>query len=97
MVLRLCIVTDCGRLARGTRCAAHEVEHQRRRNQSRPQYVGSWAATSRRARKEQPWCTRCQASDELTLDHETGTVLCKSCNSARRRNVGEVRGADAIR
>lgn len=79
---------DCGVPTRnpGGRCRPHELEHQRRRNQKRTQYQGTWPATSRRARRAQPWCSICGTTQDLTLDHEHGQVECRSCNSSHRRN-----------
>jgi 5-methylcytosine-specific restriction enzyme A len=78
---------DCHQLTNTTRCPDCERIRQRNRNRRRLQYLGTWAATSRRARKAQPWCTRCGTTTDLTLDHETGTVECRSCNASHRRNV----------
>lgn len=86
IVWRPCLV--CGKPAQSTRCPTHEAERQQVRNASRPQYSGAWRALSRKARRQQPWCTRCGRRDDLTLDHQTGTVECRSCNSSHRRDVG---------
>jgi hypothetical protein len=96
--LRPCIVEGCQLLTRRTRCDGHERIHQAKRNARRPQYQGTWQADSRRARKAEPWChcTRpghghgplCAVTTNLTLDHDTGTVECKRCNSAHRRDPG---------
>lgn len=87
---RPCIEPDCGALHRnpGPRCGPHTRTFNKARNQARTQYHGTWQATSRAARKAQPWCTRCGTGQDLTLDHETGTVECRSCNSSHRRNAG---------
>lgn len=69
-----------------SRCRRCELDHQRARNATRPQYAGSWYATSRRARKAQPWCSICGTNADLTLDHEHGQVECRECNSRHRRN-----------
>lgn len=85
--LRPCL--DCGTRTRnpGSRCRSCELAHQRARNAARKaQYGGTWAATSRRARRARPICARCGRTDDLTLDHETGQVECRSCNSSHRRN-----------
>lgn len=79
----------CGTLHNepGSYCRAHYLARQRRRNQERKHlYGGTWRATSKRARRAQPWCTRCGNPITLTLDHETGTVECVECNSRHRRN-----------
>lgn len=84
MTLRPCLEPGCPNLTRTTRCPACESRHQSARNRARPQYAGSWPRLSRQARKSQPWCTRCGATADLTLDHETGTVECRSCNASHR-------------
>lgn len=90
---RPCIEADCGNLHRnaGPRCGPHERAWQKQRNASRPQYAGNWKTTSKKAREEQPFCSVCGTPYQLTLDHETGTVQCKSCNSSHRRNIEDTR------
>lgn len=85
---RPCLVAGCPSPAhrQGPRCQLHQRIHDAERNHRRTQYTGPWKTTSRRARAEQPWCTRCGTPDDLTLDHETGTVECRPCNSAHRAN-----------
>ena len=85
--LRPCL--GCGALTRnpGSRCRPCEQAHQKLRNERRTQYAGTWRATSRRARKAQPWCSICGAQLDLTLDHEHGQVECRSCNSSHRRDA----------
>lgn len=81
---------DCGTPTRnpGGRCRPHELEHQRRRNQKRKDlYGGDWARRSREARRAQPACAICGTPFDLTLDHETGEVQCRSHNASHRRNV----------
>lgn len=84
--LRICI--DCSTRHRhdGPRCRPCYLAHQRARNAARPQYAGTWRATSRRARQTIGQCARCGTGDDLTLDHETGQVECRPCNSSHRRN-----------
>lgn len=89
--LRICLgVADqaCATRTRnpGGRCRPCELEFQRRRNQARLQYQGSWKGVSRRARRAQPWCSVCGTPYDLTLDHEHGQVECRPCNSGHRRN-----------
>lgn len=78
---------DCGLLAQSTRCPSCERDRQRRRNQERTQYQGTWRTTSKRARQAQPWCSLCGTTADLTLDHEHGQVECRRCNSGHRRNA----------
>jgi hypothetical protein len=88
--LKTCL--DCGARHNepGPRCRPHHLAHQRTRNASRPQYAGAWRTTSRRARQAEPWCHRPGCPNpftrDLTFDHETETVECRSCNSSHRRN-----------
>lgn len=81
--MRPCL--ECGSPTKGTRCPIHEAARQRTRNQARTQYAGQWRATSKRARKAQPWCSICGTPFDLTLDHEHGQVECRTCNSRHRR------------
>lgn len=89
MTLRPCL--DCGKptpMRPGIyRCPTHEATRQQTRNLVRTQYRGPWRTLSRAARAAQPWCTRCGTTTDLTLDHETGTVECRPCNSSHRRDV----------
>lgn len=82
--LRPCLT--CGARTRRTRCPRCESDWNRKRNAERTQYAGSWRATSRAARKAQPWCSICGTPYDLTLDHEHGQVECRVCNSRHRRN-----------
>lgn len=86
MTVRPCL--QCGRLTNGpgVRCPNCERIRQRNRNRRRLQYAGTWKTRSQQARAAQPWCTRCHTTTDLTLDHETGTVECRSCNASHRRN-----------
>lgn len=70
----------------GPYCRPHYLERQRARNNARKGlYGGTWRATSKRARKAQPWCSVCGKTYRLSLDHEHGQVECQSCNSSHRR------------
>ena len=70
----------------------------------RPRQLGydtAWDKLSKRARKLQPWCTDCGATDDLTCDHSEQAwqrkadglpirlddvdVVCRSCNGKRGR------------
>lgn len=91
MTLRPCLV--CSAPTAATRCPIHEAAHQQARNARRPQYAGTWRATSKAARKDAWLCARCGVAFDQgdrkrrsTLDHTTGLVLCQSCNSSIRRN-----------
>jgi len=83
---KLCLDCTARHRQPGPRCQPCEQAHQKARNAARTQYAGTWRATSRRARKAQPWCSLCGTTADLTLDHEHGQVECRSCNSSHRRN-----------
>lgn len=85
--LKLCLECTARHRLAGPRCADCERNHQRARNQARKAlYGGTWQATSKRARRAQPWCSICGTPYDLTLDHEHGQVECQTCNSSHRRN-----------
>ena len=53
--------------------------------------TAEWRKISKAARKAQPWCTWCQTSKDLTVDHVLAgsmaggiMVLCRSCNKLYR-------------
>ena len=75
------------------RCTECERDYQRRRNASRPQYAGNWAADARAqiAAHRATHGDRCPGwqrpphaihPDEWTCDHDVGP-LCRSCNGAK--------------
>lgn len=68
------------------RCRPCYLNHQKARNDARPQYAGAWRRISRTARQRQPWCSVCGTPYRLTLDHEHGQVECVPCNSSHRRD-----------
>jgi 5-methylcytosine-specific restriction endonuclease McrA len=78
-VLRLCVVTGCGRIVRGaSQCAEHQRLHDAAYEAQRPSrqergYDSRWAKLARAAIAAQPWCTDCgtagDASNPLTGDH----------------------------
>lgn len=93
MTAHVCIEPGCPLLTDGTRCAPHESAFQKRREErpARAAYRGGWAKRSRDARRTEPWCHRiqpdgsvCGQTHDLTLDHETGRVECRPCNSSHR-------------
>lgn len=89
MPLRSCL--GCGTPTSGTRCPACTSAKKAIKNRStRHVYDAAWVKLSRQARAEHPWCARCGATDDLTVDHvaprslEAGVqVLCRSCNSSK--------------
>jgi hypothetical protein len=93
MTARVCIEQGCPLMTEGTRCPEHERAFQRAREEkpNRAVYRGSSRRMSRAARAAEPWCHRpgpdgtpCGRTPDLTYDHETGTVECRSCNSSHR-------------
>lgn len=92
---RPCIEQRCPRLTTATRCAEHESGFQQRRN-ARPErrelYLGDWPAESRAIRQAHPYCSECGSVDQLTVDHPTRRVFCRSCHGrleASRRAVAK--------
>lgn len=82
---RPCI--ECGLISRnGTRCVGCYRAYHRRRNHARVSlYGGTHQATSKAARKAQPWCSVCGSGQRLSWDHEHGQVECMPCNLGHRR------------
>ena len=78
-----------------SRCPTHTVNTPHQRTRSQRGYTNDWLRLSRQAIADQPWCTRCGATSDLTADHitplveggvserENVTVLCRRCNSAK--------------
>lgn len=65
MTLRPCLV--CGEPAEGPRCEVHTVD--RKAPAAARGYDAAWARLSKRARRLQPFCTDCGATDDLQADH----------------------------
>lgn len=65
MTLRPCLT--CGEPAEGPRCLEHTAEA--KRTATERGYDAAWAKLSKRARRLQPWCTDCGATENLQLDH----------------------------
>lgn len=65
MTLRPCLV--CGEPAEGTRCAVHTVD--RKPPAAARGYDAAWARLSKRARRLQPFCADCGATEDLQADH----------------------------
>ena len=103
MLARPCL--DCQRPTRqGSRCATcaqvHDAAYERTRlrgTRTQRGYSNTWLRRSRAAIRQQPWCSACGGTNDLTADHVVplskggdGTdvqVLCRACNS-RRGNRG---------
>lgn len=94
MTLKPCI--DCGEPSDGPRCRLHRPPEKSRRERG---YDAAWDRLSRRARRLQPFCIDCGATDDLQGDHspqawqrrEQGLpirlcdidVVCGPCNRRR--------------
>ena len=91
---------DCGAIARATRCAGCDQTFKRIKEATRPTraqrgYDYQWRMISKALRQEQPWCSSCGKTSDLTVDHieplvdggltvrSNLQVLCRSCNSAK--------------
>jgi 5-methylcytosine-specific restriction protein A len=98
---------DCGQTCRGPRCPqcrSAKARAVRALDGPGPSttaigYDAAWRRLSLRARREQPWCSHCGTSDDLTLDHSPEAwvahiegrtitpdmvqVLCRSCNARK--------------
>lgn len=64
MTLTTCL--DCGQPCDGPRC----TEHTRKGTATQRGYDAAWDRLSRRARRLQPFCTDCGATEGLQLDHQ---------------------------
>ena len=99
MTLRPCL--DCGRPTASTHCPEHRG------------YDSAWERLSQRARKLQPWCSDCGATEGLTCDHSPEAwarraagkpirlrdvdVVCGPCNTARGQARPEPLQRNSIR
>jgi len=103
VTLRPCLA--CGQPSAGPRCPAHTT-HRPKPSPRQRGYDAAWDRLSKKARRLQPWCTDCGATDGLELDHlptawerhDAGLpirltdvqVCCGPCN--RARGAGRTRG-----
>ena len=101
MTLRPCL--DCGEPSTGPRCAEHTVDT--KPSVSARGYDQIWTVLSRRARRIQPFCTDCGATEDLQLDHTPEAwarkyagkpirlrdvaVVCGPCNRSRGAARGD--------
>ena len=100
--------TDCGEPSPATRCPDCGIEREARRGSASSRgYDAAWARLSARARRLQPFCTDCGATENLTVDHTPEAwqrkaqgkairlcdvaVVCGPCNTCR----GPARGRAA--
>ncbi len=97
MTLKPCL--DCGRPSPGSRCPEHTTERRAQRPREARGYDWTWRALSLRARRMQPFCSNCQTTEDLTVDHTEEAwqrktagkvirlrdvqVLCRPCNARK--------------
>jgi 5-methylcytosine-specific restriction endonuclease McrA len=98
MTLRPCLV--CGEPSTSPRCDDCKPAASTQASFRDRGYKTAWDKLSKKARKLQPWCTRCGSSSDLTGDHilpisdypelavtiENLQVLCRPCNGKRGNN-----------
>jgi hypothetical protein len=92
--MRICLGApglDCQARTEAPRCPRCQALWTQRRR--RLYSNNGWAQKSRAARAATPWCSVCGTSQDLTLDHETGTVQCRRCNSAHRGDIGDAKSS----
>lgn len=93
-LMQPCLV--CGELSDRNRCTQHRPKDQRPRDRVTRAGTQRWKRLSAHLRAQQPFCTRCGAVDDLTVDHivplSAGAdpynptnlqVLCRRCNSQK--------------
>lgn len=106
MTLRPCLV--CGEPSAKARCPIHAPKRAKPSRELRG-YDEAWRQLSKRARRLQPFCSRCGSTNDLQTDHtpeawarkdaglairiEDVDVLCGPCN----RDAGAARGPHATR
>jgi 5-methylcytosine-specific restriction endonuclease McrA len=91
---------ECGTIARAARCDECKRNHNRIKEKARPTreqrgYDYAWRKISKALREEQPWCSKCGRTNDLTVDHihplsdggqtiaSNLQVLCRKCNSSK--------------
>ncbi|BCO41336.1 hypothetical protein MINTM001_24750 [Mycobacterium paraintracellulare] len=95
MTLRPCLV--CSEPTTGPRCPEHTVDTNP--DATARGYDAAWKRLSRRARRLQPFCSDCGATEDLQTDHLPSAwarkarglairlidvdVVCRDCNNAR--------------
>ena len=79
--MRACIEPGCANLTQRTRCPNHARQKEQRRT-GRDKYDYQWQQLSRQLRAQTPWCGVCGSGLDLTVDHPTRAVLCRSHHSA---------------
>lgn len=98
MTLRPCI--ECGELAEAERCGEHKLKGGKHLlTDAERGYDNAWRKLSERARRLQPFCSDCGATEDLQCDHTPQAwarqaagkpirikdvdVVCGPCNRAR--------------
>lgn len=103
MALKPCLV--CGEPSPGPRCPEHPEQTSHQATATQRGYDSKWSRLSRRARRLQPWCLDCHATEDLSADHspeawrrherglpirlEDIEVVCLSCNTKRGAARGD--------
>jgi len=68
MLPRPCLV--CGEPSPESRCKAHKLRtHTKPRSRHERGYTSAWDRLSKQARRIQPWCSDCGATERLSVDH----------------------------
>jgi 5-methylcytosine-specific restriction protein A len=103
--LKPCPQPGCRALVERGRCAGHRLRPTRQQQG----YTNEWLRLSRAAIADQPWCSRCGSTDDLTADHivplsaggesviENMQTLCRSCNSRKGGRAVAISETDAPR
>lgn len=88
----------CGELTNTSRCESCKKPKQNKTSFRERGYDAKWDRLSAQARKQQPWCTYCGHTHDLTGDHRVPVtarpdwmhepfnlvVACRRCNSSKR-------------
>ena len=67
MTLKPCLV--CGQPSDRTRCPEHQPKPAAQPSAHQRGYTTRWTQLSKKARKLQPWCTDCGATEDLQTNH----------------------------
>ncbi len=83
-LLRPCIV--CGEVAEAERCDEHKLKSSGKHNASPYErgYDHAWKLLSQRARRLQPFCSDCGATEDLQCDHTEQAWLRRAAGKAIR-------------